>query len=46
MESVELVLESVGNDYPGLVREALVGSFHLKYSYYLARRMFFIICNA
>ncbi|VBB29497.1 unnamed protein product [Acanthocheilonema viteae] len=26
MESVELVLESVGNDYPGLVREALTGS--------------------
>ncbi|VIO89852.1 Uncharacterized protein BM_BM8142 [Brugia malayi] len=25
MESVELVLESVGNDYPGLVREALAG---------------------
>uniref|UniRef100_A0A1I8EJ82 Nucleoporin_N domain-containing protein n=1 Tax=Wuchereria bancrofti TaxID=6293 RepID=A0A1I8EJ82_WUCBA len=25
MESVELMLESVGNDYPGLVREALAG---------------------
>uniref|UniRef100_A0A1I7VPW0 Nuclear pore complex protein Nup133 n=1 Tax=Loa loa TaxID=7209 RepID=A0A1I7VPW0_LOALO len=25
MESVELVLEPVGNDYPGLVREALAG---------------------
>lgn len=41
MEPVELVLESVGNDYPGLVREALAG---LSVSnIYIINTIFFII---